>query len=181
MRYDKNLFLVESKGENYHWVRKIRRAIGTHYPRKISPRPNSLLCNRGKLQEEEPSAAPVTGNTYRSRDFLVNARSDYRGELIATDREMHWRRCGAQPSVVAFLLRWFRRWKSMSGDDSTCTPLDVSIIEHPIILLRKNLFRAERKFSSLSFSCISTSFFCFENIFILGKNTEAGTIISSSK
>lgn len=51
------------------------------------------------------SAAPVTGSTYRSRDSLANARSDYRGELIATDREMHWWRCGAQLFIVAFLLR----------------------------------------------------------------------------
>lgn len=78
-------------------------------------RPNSSLCNRGKLRGGA-SAAPVTGSTYRSRDSLANARSDYRGELIATDREMHWRRCGAQPSVVAFLLRWSRRRKSVSGD-----------------------------------------------------------------
>lgn len=66
--------------------------------------PNSSLRNCGKLRGDLPSAVPVTGSTYRSRDPLANARSDYRGELIATDRETHWRRCSMQPSV-AFLLR----------------------------------------------------------------------------
>lgn len=142
-----------------YWIRKISCAIGAHFPRGIPPwlSPKRRCVIAGNYEEERRQ--PRWQEVLTGRDSLANARSDYRGELIATDREMHWRQCGAQPSVVAFLLRWSRRRKSMSGDGSTCTHADVSIVEHPIIL-HKNLFCGTKKLISV-FSHFD-SFFCLE-------------------
>jgi len=70
MRYDKNFFNVENKGENYHWVRKIPCAIGTHYPRKISPRLSPKLV---VMQSREITGGGVLGSP-GDRKYLPVAR-----------------------------------------------------------------------------------------------------------